>query len=201
MAKKNLLLIFTRNPEPGKVKKRLASSVGDKAALDIYRFLLQHTFRITRNLEVEKVVYYSEGIGKDDLWEESSFKKRVQEGKGLGERMGNAFKRGFEEGFQNIIIIGSDLLDISQRDLEAAFEALEENPYVIGPALDGGYYLLGMKSLNSRLFRDKAWGTDSVLRETLKDLEKERFILLQERNDIDVLKDIDAHPELQQFIT
>ena len=187
---KNLLLIFTRNPELGKGKRRLAATVGDQAALDIYRFLLEHTVNITKNLYAEKVVYYSEEIWKDDIWDNSKFGKQLQQGADLGERMANAFLTGFENGYEKIIIIGSDMYDLSQEDLENAFKALQNHDFVLGPAEDGGYYLLGMKSYTPQLFKDKEWGTETVLTDTLKNLETEKTAILEVRNDVDYYGDI-----------
>lgn len=197
---KNLLIIFTRNPELGKVKKRLAAKIGERAALDIYSFLLQHTFEVTKNLPCDKVVYYSDSILKKDIWKNDIFQKKEQKGKDLGERMKNAFKEGFKEGYSHITIIGSDLYDLQEEDLKTAFLGLEKHNYVIGPASDGGYYLLGMNSLNSDLFRNKKWGTDTVLKQTLQEIRNEELTLLEERNDIDTYEDLKAQPELQQIL-
>ncbi len=192
---KNLLLIFTRNPELGKGKRRLAATVGDHAALAIYEFLLNHTVAITKNIYVEKAVYYSEEIWNNDIWDAKTFTKKLQVGENLGVRMANAFLEGFQNGFQKIIIIGSDMHDLSQSDLEHAFKALEKSNFVIGPAEDGGYYLLGMKKYMPQLFKQKEWGTETVLRDTLADLKDENVALLEPRNDVDHyedIKDIDA---------
>lgn len=197
---KDLLIIFTRNPEPGKVKKRLAARIGDSAALELYKFLLKHTFEVTKDLSCDKVIYYSESIEKEDIWDHNIFQKKKQSGKDLGERMKNAFTEGFEAGYSNIVIIGSDLYDLQKEDLEKAFSSLYNYDYAVGPAQDGGYYLLGMKSLNSKLFRNKKWGTDTVLQETLQDLKNEQLKLLEERNDIDTYEDLIEHPELHQII-
>jgi uncharacterized protein len=195
-----LLLIFTRNPELGKVKKRLAESIGDKAALKIYRHLLQHTVDITKNLQVEKWVCYSEEIPEEDIWDKAVFSKKLQQGKDLGERMENAFRSGFEAGFSNIIIIGSDLYDLSEEDLKIAFLTLQHSEVVIGPATDGGYYLLGLKSLPSQVFKDKAWGSNTVLETTLKDLKNYKLAKLEPRNDIDRFEDLQQHPGLLKII-
>ncbi|MGW1454777.1 TIGR04282 family arsenosugar biosynthesis glycosyltransferase [Salegentibacter agarivorans] len=194
-----LLIIFTRNPEPGKVKTRLAKDVGDITAFKIYNFLLEHTVSVTRNLAVSKEVYYSEGIAQNDIWETEIFTKKLQQGEGLGERMKNAFEEGFKNGYQNIIIIGSDLYDFQQEDLEKAFQLLQEKDAVIGPATDGGYYLLGMNQLLPAVFEDKKWGTSSVLEDTLKDLKGKNIGLLEARNDVDYYSDIKDHRDFQQF--
>ena len=191
----NLLLIFTRNPELGKCKTRLAATVGNETALDIYKFLLKHTASISENLAFDKQVYYSEEVWEDDVWDPKIFLKKLQQGIDLGERMHNAFKEGFKDGYKKICIIGSDMHDLSQANLEEAFAKLEENDFVIGPAEDGGYYLLGMKMLHKQLFQDKAWGTGNVLKHTLENLEGKKFSELPTRNDVDLyedIKDIDA---------
>ena len=121
-------------------------------------------------------------------------------GEELGARMENAFADIFEMGYEKAVIIGSDMYDLSQSDLEEAFSRLETQDFVIGPAEDGGYYLLGMKQLNGSIFRNKNWGTKTVLKDTLKDLEKENVAQLKERNDIDTYDDIKDEPAFRQFI-
>lgn len=200
LAKKNLLLIFTRNPELGKVKKRLAASIGENAALEVYNFLLKKTAQITRDLPVIKRVFYSEYIQKEDFWDEFYFDKKRQTGDELGERMENAFHQGFTDGFEKIVIIGSDLFELEKKDLEMAFLALDTSDFVIGPAQDGGYWLLGMKKLNSAIFRNKTWSSDYVLQDTLENLKNESVTLLETRNDVDELKDIEHHPAFNQFL-
>jgi len=197
---KNLLLIFTRNPELGKVKTRLAKGVGAKAALTIYKQLLEHTHKEVRSLSATKRVGYSNRIGEKDLWEDSLFEKFVQEGDDLGTRMEAAFNKGFTEGFQKIIIIGSDLYDLKTSHLEEAFNALDSYDAVIGPALDGGYYLFGMTGLISNVFRNKNWGTATVLRDTRKDLKDYKVRFLEPLNDIDHAEDLAIYPEFVPYL-
>lgn len=195
-----LLIIFTKNPEEGKVKTRLAKDVGNRAALEIYKFLLKHTRDITENLPVQKWVFYSSTIPAEDIWKEDIFEKKLQQGKDLGERMSNAFAEGFREGYNNIIIIGSDLFDLSAEDISGAFKYLEKEDVVIGPAKDGGYYLLGMKDFKPELFQNKKWSTSTVLEDTLAHLENEKVKILEVRNDVDTLEDIRNEKEFQQFL-
>lgn len=197
---KKALLIFTRNPELGKVKTRLAKTVGDESALKIYKFLLNHTVEITKNLNVDIFVFYSENIHRNDIWDADLFRKKLQSGDDLGERMKNAFLEVFAMGYKKAIIIGSDMFDLDKNDLDVGYEALQTNQYVIGPATDGGYYLLGMKELNSRVFQNKNWGTNTVLETTLEDLKEEKYMLLEERNDIDYYEDIKNVDIFQQFL-
>lgn len=196
----NLLIIFTRNPELGKVKTRLATIIGDDAALKIYTFLLQHTFSITKDLPVVKQVHYTVNVKNNDIWDNDIYTKKRQFGEGLGKRMEFAFQQGFKQGFENIILIGSDMYDLSKHDLETAFKALKNHKFVLGPAEDGGYYLIGMKKMKSQLFQNKKWGTDTVLKETISNLKNDSFQLLPIRNDIDYFEDIKGIKVFQQFI-
>lgn len=184
----------------GKCKTRLAATIGDPAALEIYKFLLQHTASITHALNVHKKVYYSESIWTDDVWDKTIYDKRVQKGQSLGERMAHAFSDGFNNGFEKIIIIGSDMLDLSQSDVENAFAALDENDFVIGPAVDGGYYLLGMRCFKPQLFQDKEWGKDTVFADSMADLRTEKVNVLATKNDIDVYEDIKGIDAFQPFL-
>ncbi len=197
---KNLLIIFSRNPELGKVKTRLADTIGDDSALEIYKFLIKHTVSITEKLNVTKQVHYSVKVRENDIWNNTVYNKIQQFGEGLGERMKFAFQLGFNDGFENIILIGSDMYDLSQHDLEKAFKALNNHNFVLGPAEDGGYYLLGMKKMKSQLFQNKEWGSNIVLEETLNDLKNESLHLLPTLNDIDFFKDVKGIEVFQQFI-
>lgn len=189
--KTNALIIFTRNPQLGKVKTRLAKKIGDQKALQVYKDLLFHTMTETQNLDCDKFVFYDENIDTDDLWPEILYKKRVQLGSHLGARMQNAFQTLFDLGYQNCIIIGSDLFDLQANHINEAFHKLESNDVVIGPAEDGGYYLSGIKKVIPPIFKNKDWGTSTVLTDTLKDLENYKIEFLETLNDIDTFEDLE----------
>lgn len=197
---KNLLLIFTRNPELGKVKTRLAKTVGDKAALNIYKFLLEHTKKVTQTLEIDKQVHYSAKIRENDIWDAKVYQKRLQEGEDLGKRMAKAFQDAFNEGYTKVAIIGSDLHDLSTQDISEAFDKLDTNEVVIGPATDGGYYLLGLSAMIPELFEDKVWGTETVFNDTLANIQHKKYLLLNPKNDIDVYDDIKDIDIFKQFL-
>ncbi len=200
MGSKDLLLIFTRNPELGKCKTRLAATIGDRAALEIYLFLLDHTAQITNDLKVDKAVFYSNSIAANDVWEPAKYLKKKQEGVTLGERMENAYQWAVQLGYQKIILIGSDIYDLNLEDLQMAFKALDSYNYVVGPAKDGGYYLLGMTKFKTKVFHNKDWGTDTVLQDTLQDLVGESVYLLPERNDVDEYEDIRGNKVFEKFL-
>ena len=197
---KNLIIVFVRTPELGKVKTRLARSIGDVSALTIYKLLLKHTETVLHDLSFDKVVYYSEKVEENDFWEAKLFEKKLQKGVDLGERMQHAFETAFEQGYQKVLIIGSDLFDLKSIHITTAFEALENHDLTIGPSLDGGYYLLGMKELYPAVFKNKKWGTDSILENTLKDLQQQNVKLLEALNDIDTFEDLQQQPDLLKKI-
>jgi uncharacterized protein len=193
MTSKRLLMLFVRNPELGKVKTRLAASVGPEIALDIYLHLLRHTRDITQALPLDKVVYYSERIEENDLWPDQLYQKKLQPAASdLGEKMKAAFETAFADGYTSVVIIGSDCQQLTPDIINEAFDRLENHEVVIGPALDGGYYLLGMKHLHLELFENKRWSTEHVFPDTLYDIERLHLshTLLPYLSDVDKLEDL-----------
>lgn len=193
MNKENLLIIFARNPVLGKVKTRLAREVGDEKALQIYLKLLEHTHKVADHVEAQKHVFYTDNIDEFGLLDYFKFQKKIQAGSDLGERMHNAMKSGFDEGYRNVIIIGSDCIELTTEIIEDAFDVLRSNDCVLGPASDGGYYLIGLRVLHDFLFQDKPWSTSDVLLDTLLDLQNAQlsYKLLPTLNDIDTKTDLD----------
>lgn len=195
------LLIFTRNPEPGKCKTRLAATIGEKAALEIYDFLLRHTANLSKSLEgMDKYVYFSEYLGDGSTWDPACFEYRLQEGTNLGERMEKALRETFAAGYTRVVLIGSDLYDLATEDLVEAFRQLDRHEVVLGPAGDGGYYLVGLRQLLPGLFQNKQWGTQTVLKDTLADLRGTDTHLLPVRNDVDRYEDIKGNPVFEPFL-
>lgn len=189
--KNNALIIFTRNPELGKVKTRLAKTIGDENALIVYQDLLLHTQSVIKDLDIDKFVFYDAHINLNDIWSEEIYTKKLQNGLDLGERMQNAFQELFDDGYENCIIIGSDLFDLTSEVVLKAVRNLETNDAVIGPAEDGGYYLLGLNSMLPDIFNNKMWSTETVLADTLKDLQNKSVLLLETLNDIDTYQDLE----------
>ena len=167
---KKAIIIFVRNPELGKVKTRLAATLGHVKALSIYNELLLHTKEITQSLESDKFVFYNDAIEHDDLWNGQGFIKKLQSNKDLGDKMKQAFQQLFNEGYKKVLIIGSDCFELTSEFINDAFDLLDEKDMVIGPANDGGYYLLGMKKMQSFVFDNKDWSTETVYKETVKDI-------------------------------
>jgi len=192
--KKKLLIIFVKNPVLGKAKTRLAATIGDEKALEIYKILLKRTDEITSSLLFDKAVFYSEFIDNQDVWSNDTYQKEIQVQGGLGMKMSAAIKQKFAEGYGSICIIGSDCYDLSSEIIDAAFKILEEKDAVIGESEDGGYYLLGMNKLHPVFFENKNWSTKTVATDTVEDFRKGNltFGKLPVLNDIDEEKDLRA---------
>ena len=185
------LIIFSKNEVYRQVKTRLAATMGDEMALLVYQKLLQHTCAISSVLPVHKVVYYSDYKEDKDLWDNVVYHKKVQQGEDLGAKMQHAFEDAFNEGAEEVVIIGTDCLELTSEIIMNGFAYLDQLDVVIGPAKDGGYYLLAMKAIHKELFMDIAWSTESVLAQTL-DICREKALsvhLLTELSDIDYEKD------------
>ena len=188
----NHLIIFVKNPELGKVKTRLARTIGDEKALYIYKLLLEQTFQVTVPVLAEKKLYYSEFVQNMDQFNDLVYEKHIQSGDGLGDKMYNAMKHSFGEWAGKVVLIGSDCFELNSGIIEEAFKALEENDYVLGPAKDGGYYLIGMKELNLEIFQNKEWSSENVFLDTLLDIKNQEksHYLLPTLSDVDIEEDL-----------
>lgn len=196
----NLLIIFVKNLEEGKVKTRLAKSIGSKSALKVYEKLLLTTQNISQKVAVDRNIYFSNKVDYN-FWK-SDF-KTVQKGIDLGERMQDAFTNGFNQGYKKIVLIGTDLPELSEKIIEDAFQYLDKEEVVFGPSEDGGYYLIGLTSLYKCLFTNKPWSTPELLKSTLQEL-KEKNInasLMQTLNDIDTFDDLKQYPDYLKLVT
>ena len=188
---KNTLLIFIRNPQLGKVKTRLARTLGDVETLRIYHILLEKTRSAALGCQAERWLIYSDFVEDNDAWHADFFQKKVQHPGDLGERMEAAFQLAFEAGPGKVIVIGSDCPELKGEILQQAFDILDSADFVLGPVPDGGYYLLGMKALESSVFHDIEWSTETVLEKTLKRIAAagKSFMLLPMLSDVDTEED------------
>lgn len=191
------VLVFVRAPDRGTVKTRLAAAVGDDAALRVYRRLAEHTLREAAALAGQGVqlrVHHTPAHAGDAVrrWLGDGLLYLPQADGDLGTRMEDAFARAFADGARQVVIVGSDLPDVSAALLRRAFDALDVHPAVLGPARDGGYYLLGLTGPVAGLFDEIAWSTPDVLAATL-----DRFrtagihpVMLEELADVDEVGDL-----------
>ncbi len=189
-----LLVIFARNPELGRTKTRLAKTLGDETSLAIYYKLINQAQQITNELPLDVAVYYSSFIDKEDSWDNKRYFKRLQKGNDLGEKMFNAINEGFEMGYREVLLIGTDIYSLTDTVIMDGFEKLSNSDVVIGPAVDGGYYLIGMKKPHQSIFKLDEWSHSQVFSETLE-LLKEAKLSFSETvilNDIDVEADLEG---------
>jgi rSAM/selenodomain-associated transferase 1 len=187
------LIIFIRNPEPGKVKTRLAASIGDEKALRIYDRLLDHVDRVALQVQADRFLFYSEFVERADRFDDGSYRKYVQCEGDLGVRMQFGFSIPFKNAYERVVIIGSDVPDISPAYIESAFEQLTAHDAVLGPSEDGGYWLLGLRKPRPELFSDMPWSTDSVYGETLRRLTDAGLSVYK----APLLRDLDTIEDLQ----
>ena len=167
-----MLLVFVRAPWAGHVKTRLASAIGSQAALRVYRRLAEHTLAEARALEAEGVevrIHHAPSGAGDDVraWLGQGPVYLPQAEGDLGVRMRDAFERAFADGADQVVIVGSDLPALSASLLRRAFGLLDESSAVLGPARDGGYWLLGMRQMIGGVFDGIRWSTPDVLAATL----------------------------------
>ena len=198
----NLAILFCRSPELGKVKKRLAIEIGKEKALKVYKILLDSVIGEMDNPEFHPIVFLKGDRKKFEKHNPKSFDIASQDDGDLGERMHKSFQKGFEQGAENVILFGSDILDLRVDDFKAAFSKLDSFDLVLGPAFDGGYYLIGMKQPQPGLFEGIDWGTEGVLNQTLKkagELDLNVYLLARKK-DIDGLNDLQGSPEFEEIL-
>lgn len=189
------LIVFAREPLPGRVKSRLAASVGNDAAAMIYEAMLRDVLYTCRGLNrVEVVVFWDCATDMlPILAKRCGFRSLRQCGADLGERMHNAFAAMFAEGVDVCCIIGTDAPDLTPELIMQGFETLEAGGCnaVFGPATDGGYYLLGLGETEPDLFNEIPWGSSRVLATSLAALAHsgKKYTLLEQRSDIDTIDD------------
>jgi hypothetical protein len=195
-ARDSIILFFIKYPEPGKVKTRLAPSIGRKGASELYRYFILDILKKLESTGIPfKICFTPKGRGpKIQKWLGVRHQYAPQHGRGLGQRMTTAFAHAFGEGYRRCILIGSDFPDLPAPFLEESLDALDNNDAVIGPAVDGGYYLIGFRwdSFSPEVFDDMAWGSGTIFRETLsrlRGIEKKAHIL-PPWNDVDTVEDL-----------
>lgn len=184
------LILFVRTPELGKVKTRLAAGIGDSAALKVYQLLLARTQKlITQLTDIDVFVYHT-----PEIQEWAGVENRIQTQGDLGMRMFSALESVKKLGYERIVLIGSDCWDLKLKHLNRAFEVLKDKSLVLGPAKDGGYYLIGTTNPEVSLFTGISWSTSLVLEATLEKAKKNNlsYDLLETLSDIDFKEDLEG---------
>lgn len=199
------LLYFVKYPEPGKVKTRLARTIGDEAAAAMYRKLAEKNFRVLQSLDdsrLETCVMFDPPEAEPQIraWlKGKNCSYLAQKGGDLGERLSHAFQSAFEGGAEKAMAIGSDTLGFKTQHVEKASEILESKEVVIGPAEDGGYYLIGLSQPEIFVFKNIPWSTPEVLAATFKRVRERRLAweLLPVLEDLDELQDLNLSLQLE----
>jgi uncharacterized protein len=167
------IIVFTRYPRPGKTKTRLIPLLGGKGAATLQRKLTERVVTVVKhfsescNVPIE-IRYHGGSAVLMSRWLGNDLVYRRQEGVGLGRKMHRAFQEAFEDGCAGVILVGADVLGISVPILEASLDLLASHDLVLGPANDGGYYLLGLREPRPEIFENISWGSSDVLTETVE---------------------------------
>lgn len=192
----HILVIFTRYPEPGRTKTRLIPALGADGAARLQEAMTGHTvlrartWAAKRGAEIE-VRHTGASAAAFRRWLGPDMRYVAQGDGDLGARMNRAIRDGLRDGASRVVLIGCDCPDIESRHLDESFAALAEHDVVVGPATDGGYYLIGMTQDHSALFGDLNWGSDSVLAETRRRARGLRLAELEPLHDIDEPADLE----------
>jgi rSAM/selenodomain-associated transferase 1 len=190
------LLFFLKNPEGGKVKSRLAAVIGDDSAVRLYKNLVTQMLSTLKEGTFPLYICFFPKNAQKPIrnWLGREYRFMPQNGKDLGERIRNGFFDGFAMGYKRVVLIGSDIPDLPINYIEEAFKSLKEMDAVIGPAFDGGYYLIGFKdkTFSPQVFEGIAWGTETVFDKTVRVLKKlhQRVHTLPYQRDIDTAEDL-----------
>ena len=192
------VLVFGREPVPGQVKTRLAGDLGDEAAAQVYEVLLANTLEVAVASGADVELWLAEAPSSE-FNAVPAVPTVVQTGSNLGDRMADAFARSFAQGLERVVLIGSDCPQIATRHIRQANRALQDHAVVVGPAVDGGYWLVAQRSPGTDIFRNVPWSHEDTLaaaRSRLQDLGV-GWWELEELNDLDTrddLRDILADP-------
>lgn len=192
----NCILLFVKYPVAGQVKTRLAEHVGQNVATDLYKSFVADILTTLHTLSVNfKIVFCPpDAENQFQQWLGEKYSYAPQIGLDLGQRMKNAFLQAFNEGFNKVVIIGSDSPDLPAEYLELAFKAFKTNDVVLGPSSDGGYYLIGFvkDKFSPEVFERICWSTENVFEQTINTLKhsKHKLYVLPLWHDIDTSADL-----------
>jgi len=191
------LIIFLKAPRIGTVKTRLAKSIGEQRACDAYRTMVESVLKSLNSL-ANVDLWFAPDDGEDEIkaWLRESWRAFPQGGGDLGERLKRGFEKTFGEGSQRVVIIGSDCPEIRAEDIRAAWQKLKDHDLVVGPATDGGYWLIGLRTPQPKLFENISWSSEQVLAETLQRAKALglRIQLLR------ILSDVDTETEWNAYV-
>ena len=185
-------MMFVKEPTPGSVKTRLQSHLTPQQAADLYRaFVIDSACTLARTSARRKVIAYTPASGLSAVrallgeTAAADFEFVLQPAADLGQRMAGLFKDRFDEGAEQIVVVGSDSPSLPRAIVDQAFSLLQMHSLVLGPSTDGGYYLLGQSSHDERIFTDIEWSSGRVLEQTLRNAQVDSLGLLPPWYDVD----------------
>jgi rSAM/selenodomain-associated transferase 1 len=190
------ILLFVKYPEKGKVKLRLSVDINEDIVQELYRCFVEDTLTTVKKIDSQRFICFFpvEAQKKFQKWLGSKLLFLSQNGVDLGERMKNSFTDVFTKGFRRAVLIGSDSPDLPKRYIEQAFSILQTRDVVLGPTVDGGYYLIGfhMNTFTPSVFEDIPWGNQTVFQETVMKIKQayRSLGLLPIWNDVDTIADL-----------
>lgn len=194
-SKQNALIIFVKLPHLGQVKTRMQPELSTEVSLNLYkamgRDLVGH-FSQSHYFDFFIHFWPENARGEMQSWLGMNLNYIPQQGSDLGERLKNSFSNAFQQNYQKVCIIGSDLPTLNEKDILMAFEKLESSNVVLGPTMDGGYYLIALKKLYLQTFENIDWSTELVLRQTLLRIQQQNLSVFQMdiQQDIDIFEDV-----------
>jgi rSAM/selenodomain-associated transferase 1 len=192
----NALVVFVKHPRPGAVKTRLAAAIGPEAAADLYRALVEHVLEATtpRPGDYERLVFFDPPGALEEMrtWL-PGVRLLAQQGGDLGERMADALARAFARGARRVAIVGTDAPGVTREAVGQALRALDAADVALGPAEDGGYYLLALREPRPELFSGIAWSTSNVAAETRARASSSRLSV----RELPALRDLDTVDDLR----
>ena len=192
-----MLVIFTRYPVPGQAKTRLIPAIGAEHAAQLQRHMTQQTITMAKACQVPlQIRFYGGTPAQMQSWLGDDLDYQPQGEGDLGAKMHNAFQKGFKQGHDRVVIIGTDCPFIDRKLIHQAFEHLNTHDLVLGPATDGGYYLIGLRKLFPELFESITWSTNTVRSKTIAIAQANNisYALLPELSDIDLPEDLAKLP-------
>jgi len=198
MSEGSSVILFVRSPKSGKVKSRLAAAIGGKMALEMYNGFVLDILETLKGGHYPLRIFFYPRNSKEKVthWLGKDFMYSPQRGSDIGKKMENAFVQSFSEGSERVVLIGSDIPDLPNSLIHRAFSSLDKSDAVLGPASDGGYYLIGFKktSFLPNVFHGIPWSTPFVYRETTEVFRRSnyRVHILRQWNDVDTLDDLRA---------
>jgi rSAM/selenodomain-associated transferase 1 len=190
------LIIFLKAPRPGAVKTRLAQTMGNAAALAAYEQLVEHLLGRLAGLKPVTLQFAPDDAGTEiSRWQKPGWALHPQGSGDLGLRLTRAFDAAFSSGARRVVVIGSDCPEVTPEDVCEAWEQLSEHDVVLGPARDGGYWLVALCAARPELFAGIPWSTETVLARTL---DRARSLGLRARL-LRELSDVDTETEWRAF--